>query len=697
VDMASTTDSINENNNAPRLTPRNFRMIAPVPNINALTTTFREMSLNSPRRYNGRRNEALSNDSMSVSSNDSSNYMSVSSNESPNLPSYESIMKPTLPASRINMRGSIAKAPIAKAPIAKAPISRVKSVASAANAVNVPKAVKASNVPITSDMSLDAKAFLLHTDRTHFLLSSDLDIPSLLKNIDIWIRTANAKEGLGEYITNAVAHLVHANIRTIKRANPQIKFKKEHFEQIIILVQNNIENTFDTWEKIKPKKLMKILFGVDEESELQFDKTKGAEKDIRTRDILETLTPTKQCEKALGIQKHPICWLSGFKITECYICEHKLSIKNALEHLNLIQCADTYDTLDPNYKKVLQEEYAHSHSCCNSRKSDHSYIKYKKSTNQYVINQDRIMVDINRIIDTAQIKSLSKCHCSTIKGLKRASPDMMLQNIMEQLETIRSFMNAQVEAIIGIVGKKGRPTMDQFHAYQIYQMFIKFRFLSQIHENNWIKLITNIAINLQAGRKSNENIAVYLKNKQTRKKKNYEENENNVNNESNNENRYTSRRMGGLQRGGTHLTTQSEIMFICILQHIPDDFYNIIDDLDISLDDITYRMNGTHIVFVENGADKRQVMTMNIASIFAMYNELKTELDLKEDGRWIKDREQLNRIYRENRDAVLMDLRSASHSSHSPHSSHSSHSSLSNRVLLNTTLKKSIKSSMNAA
>ena len=284
---------------------------------------------------------------------------------------------------------------------------------------------------------------------------------------------------------------------------------------------------------------------------------------------------------------------------------------------------------------------------------------------------------------------------------------MMLQNIMEQLETIRSFMNAQITAIISIVDKKGRPTMNQFHAYQIYQMFIKFRFLSQIHENNWIKLITNIAINLQAGRKSNENIAKYVKNKQTRKKKNDEENENN---DSNNENlsaasaapvkKQSARRIGGLQRGGTHLSTQSEIMFICVLQHIPDDFYNTIDELNISLDTITYHMNGTHIVFSIDGVSKRTVMTMNIESIFAMYNELKTELDLKEDVRWSKDREQLNRIYRENRDVVLMDLHGASHSSPS------------NRVLLNTTLKKklshstnpkqmvmqkNIKSSMNAA
>jgi hypothetical protein len=720
--MASTTDSTNENNNAPRLTPLNLLINDPMPNMNVLNTTFYKTNLSSQRRYNATRNNKkrrrlanylsnlneLSNKSSLPSSNESSyqtsyNSSNESSNESSNKSSYqtsynssnESLNSPPLSTHHDNTV-PITGVPITGVPITDVPITGVPI-------TDIPITdVPITDVPNTSGISLYAKAFLLHTNETHSLLSSDLDIPSLLNNIDTWIRTANTQtklgesnwnaaykyknKQLGEYISNAVTHLVQANITDIKKKNPTLNTM--HFNQIIAIVQDNIETTIDKWENMEYTGIMQTLFGITNESNLQFLKKKGAEKEITIRTILEGIPTKTQCDIALSTnnsKSRSTCWLCTFPIKECNECEHKLSIKNALEHLNLIQSAITYRKLNPDYKKILQEEYAPSHKCCNRPKNSLEFIIYNYPKNHYHSDLSTIEVFIDTIIKLAKTKKDRECHCSKIAPLKHASSKMILNNIIKQLEPICAFMNAQVASILQIINKKDNPTIEQYHAHQIYQMFIKFRFLSQIKKSKWIKLITDLAINLQAGRKSNAQIEINREQKQSRKKKSrVKEGQNNESNnkpakraktpsitskksrkkeESGNENERPPPKKGkrthriSKQHGGAHLTPHSEIMFLCVLQNIPDNFYSTVDELDISLDDIQYYDNDVNILFTSGST---VLMTMNKRLIFAMYHELKTELNLKKDTRWSSGREMLNKIYRSKRDAVLIDLQGAS-------------------------------------
>jgi hypothetical protein len=535
---------------------------------------------------------------------------------------------------------------------------------------------KIPTVPITSGLPLDAKQFLFHTNGTHSLLSSDIEIVSLLKNIDTWVQKGNANKKVADYISNAVEQLAQTHIKSLKRNEKRCK--DAHFLQVIHIIQSNIEDTLQKWETYKkPTPIMKDLFGITPTSKQQFTTNKGKVVDVR-RQILESLNPGKQCAIVLEDGDSKTCWMCNLPITEetkeeekCIICEHVLPIKDALQYLNIVQTETQYtDDFDENYRNIMQHEYKQAHGCCNRHKSDKSFTTYDNNTHRHKIHKPNIKHVVKNIItrsnynekkniSNAKTKKgeLKDCRCYDIVGLKSLSEDDIIGNITKVLEPIVTLINQQIQTVYDILPQRGIK-QGQMNAYQVYQMFIKFRFLSQITKDKWINTITNVAIRLE----KIEN----TKTKRSKKLKEESENESNFfgNNESNDKNEFTvpkrnttGKRTSG-QLGGAYLNSQSEIMLLCILQFIPDDFYSTLDDNNISLDDITYHINETHIIFKENHG-KTKVLTMKMSAILKMYKELKELLDLKEDIRWDADRVILNQIYHAKKNAVMNDLRSS--------------------------------------
>ena len=349
------------------------------------------------------------------------------------------------------------------------------------------------------------------------------DIPSLLKNIHIWIAAGTVNENLSNSIGTALEKAVD-----LYKKSTLYSSTTPNIESILLswLSSKTIRATQyleldigvdKTREPVQYTEMMKTLFGP--EVRYPFDlrgqvlgkvdnQTQCETAIIRTHDGIPTYDPRATCwicNKQLSDYKSYDDPNKKCRKQDSYPhCEHVLGIKLALMHLNLVHInAKTFNKNTQSYKDMVALEYDMSHACCNLIKGESAMITEVKKTDGkgkykiWDINGQNIIAMLQKIKDESEgIDPKNRgCQCiGEVTGQKgRIMRDIVnkanVQRINDRMDTIVDEINAQVEHLTTLLGT------DKYNAWVVYEYFIKLRFLFHIPPGQFNTLINQIVTN----------------------------------------------------------------------------------------------------------------------------------------------------------------------------------------------------------
>jgi hypothetical protein len=313
-------------------------------------------------------------------------------------------------------------------------------------------------------------------------------------------------------------------------------------------MESNLVKALQKWDEMGYSELVKNIMGKAAaggkivEKVIKGIKTKRfVGGDVRS-EVLASIPNTSQCNTGMIDSKKSNCYLCGFALdnytpnglrrkkpekgkikADCtgedkslcppnaIDCEHVLGIQLALSHLNLVHTGEReYQKTTSNiYKNVINTEYDWSHKCCNMMKLDRSFIRKiveGPTTGFYEPDRETIANVLASIEEQAKLNIHGEGYaygCGCIAATSGFSlieylVQKQLDNVVARVKQVTDMINLQIAGIRQhlqnqdeLAGLQGNEVEQYRRASEVYDSFIKFRFLSRITKNNWIKALTN--------------------------------------------------------------------------------------------------------------------------------------------------------------------------------------------------------------
>lgn len=284
--------------------------------------------------------------------------------------------------------------------------------------------------------------------------------------------------------------------------------KATTYSEKVIAALNN-------WDKLSYTALTNSIFG---KQMCVNTKNKQLEQ-VPVRKILAPVANPTQCNIAMVNPTKDKCWICGISLYAYYEdaegycppyaieCEHVLGVKDALQHLNLIQSGSSaiYNCQKSEFKSILNLEYDWAHKCCNQKKGDVSFIKKNNPpiinnnhVHYYTVDTDNIKAvcyDIYRdTLDNGEEASKLGCICINRDNRKK---DKGLDNIMTQeqqteitnrIQEIVNIINGHVDFILqqyyNIQSIQPVDALSRIAALEIYQLYYKYKFFTKANSGN---------------------------------------------------------------------------------------------------------------------------------------------------------------------------------------------------------------------
>lgn len=367
---------------------------------------------------------------------------------------------------------------------------------------------------------------------------SDIDYSSIITDIDIWLKNGLSDDKISLELSNLLYDNIHklayTHIAAEKSAN-----SKYCSASLLSELQHVKDNLMDAMKNLNDEELsytdvLNKLYGVGALGFKISSKT-GQRRGVKgwRDDYLTNASNQNQCKAALLSKPDERfrCWLCPYSTVDykpgikserdgksksicpdsAIDCEHKLGIKDALLHLNLIQNATQHKKENEEYKNVIFHEYAWSHKCCNMIKLDQSMIKQNQVDGKYEPNKEVIIGILRNIYKEAnKTKDNQKaygCYCipatapsnrnkdPSQKSMEKVNQPENRDRVIQECQQICNKINEQIEFI-------RRITSDQSDLERrsgiIYQFFITFRFFCRATKKNMINALVSGATELHS-------------------------------------------------------------------------------------------------------------------------------------------------------------------------------------------------------
>jgi hypothetical protein len=171
------------------------------------------------------------------------------------------------------------------------------------------------------------------------------------------------------------------------------------------------------------------------------------------------------------------------KCKDCYICgeimksdqptmncEHVLPVTSALIHWWLMKGKRSDYT--PEELEELSAEYDWAHECCNELKNNFDFIKFNSKTATYILNDDVI----NKLFNA--INTSDRPDCPSVRDqIGKITPQYVNRRVI--------FLQGRLKNIINTINNNIR----QFPEVEFYKAFAKFKLISAITDDNFLRAI----------------------------------------------------------------------------------------------------------------------------------------------------------------------------------------------------------------
>jgi len=173
------------------------------------------------------------------------------------------------------------------------------------------------------------------------------------------------------------------------------------------------------------------------------------------------------------------------KCKDCYICgeimksdqptmncEHVLPVTSALSHWWLMKGKRSDYTSEE--LEELSDEYDWAHECCNILKNNFDFIKFNSKTGTYILNHDVI----KELFKAININTSESSDCPSVRDqIGKITPQYVNRRVI--------FLQGRLKNIINTINNNIR----QFPEVEFYKAFAKFKLISAITDDNFLRAI----------------------------------------------------------------------------------------------------------------------------------------------------------------------------------------------------------------